>query len=163
MRKDSARAMNRLLPFIERFHKRTSSVVVILMLPDERVITVKAHYKAYWSFPGGLIDDGETPAQAGVREVKEEVGLTIDAKDLQFVMVADRESPQMRTYQFVFECAIPESALEQIVMDTRELSHYEIVTKLDILGGHKHVYSQTARHWAAGLRGYEEQVFATNR
>lgn len=160
---NSEREINHLLPLIKRFHKRTSSVVVILTLPDARVVTVKAHYKAYWSFPGGLIDDGETPAQAGVREVEEEIGLVIAQEKLRFALVVDRESPQMRTYQFVFEYDIAAEEVANIVLDKTELSEYALVSKLEILGNDDRVYSQTARHWAAGLRGYEEQVFGAGK
>lgn len=44
-----------------------------------------AHLRAHarqWAFPGGRIDDGETPLQAAMREAEEEVGLTLTADDL---------------------------------------------------------------------------------
>ena len=31
--------------------------------------------KTFWTFPGGSIEPDETPQQAAIREVKEEVGL----------------------------------------------------------------------------------------
>lgn len=156
---ESPLRINSLIPYIGKYHKRTASVVVILSRPDGAVLVVKAHYKAYWSFPGGLIDDGETPLQAGVREVREEVGVAIQQDMLRFALIVDRESTHMRTYQFVFECSVNEAQAKNIKMDTKELTDYAFVTKEDILGRDKRTYSQTARHWAAGARGYEEQVF----
>ncbi len=32
----------------------------------------------YWEFPGGKLDDGELPAEAAVRECREETGLVVD-------------------------------------------------------------------------------------
>lgn len=41
-------------------------------------------YQGLLEFPGGGIEAGETPLMACIREVKEEVGITIDAKDHHF-------------------------------------------------------------------------------
>ena len=38
----------------------------------------------YWTLPGGGIESGETPGQAIVREVEEEVGLTVEPIRLLF-------------------------------------------------------------------------------
>lgn len=38
--------------------------------------------KGYWEFPGGNIESGETPIDAVIREVKEEVDLEIAEKDI---------------------------------------------------------------------------------
>lgn len=44
---------------------------------DGRVLLVKAAYRWRWGMPGGLMDAGEGPEQAVVRETKEETGLDI--------------------------------------------------------------------------------------
>lgn len=40
-----------------------------------RVLLVKPTYKEGWDIPGGYVEPGETPIEACVREVKEELGL----------------------------------------------------------------------------------------
>jgi len=41
-----------------------------------RVLLVNPTYKNKWNFPGGGVDKGESPYQACVREVREELGIT---------------------------------------------------------------------------------------
>lgn len=46
---------------------------------DGRVLVqeyMKPAYKGYWEFPGGKVEDGETPPDALVRELREELGVT---------------------------------------------------------------------------------------
>lgn len=52
----------------------------VIVDPDGRILLVKRGHepqKGRWSVPGGRLEPGETPAQAAVREVREETGLDV--------------------------------------------------------------------------------------
>jgi mutator protein MutT len=49
------------------------------LLLTRRASDLRAH-AGQWAMPGGRIDDGETPEQAALRELHEEVGLVLDAQ-----------------------------------------------------------------------------------
>lgn len=54
------------------------SVVAIVRTPDhQKFLFIKRRDVPIWALPGGGIDTGETPAEAVVREVKEESGLDV--------------------------------------------------------------------------------------
>jgi 8-oxo-dGTP diphosphatase len=57
--------------------------VAIVQAEDGRVLmterTARQLSAGYWEFPGGKVDPGETPEQAAVRELAEEVGITAQA------------------------------------------------------------------------------------
>src|SRR3954451_12457519 len=50
-------------------------------LLTRRAASLRAH-SAQWALPGGRCDPGETQAQAGLRELHEELGLELDEGDV---------------------------------------------------------------------------------
>jgi len=56
----------------------------------------------WWKFPGGHGDPGETPKESAVREVFEETNIEISEKELQFLLVEDRQDPV--PHQFYLFC-----------------------------------------------------------
>lgn len=55
----------------------TPRVAAGVIFTDEqgRVLLVKPTYKDGWDLPGGYVEIGESPKQAAIREVKEELGV----------------------------------------------------------------------------------------
>ena len=146
--------------WLSTLDRRASSAGVALIDTADRVLVVKAKYKRYWSFPGGIIDVNETPLRAAVREVKEEVGLDIDPTSLLFGFVVSRQSGIALTYQFVFYGSVEVTNASTIVLDGKEIEAYEFVTREQILA-HDRKYSQSTVLWAKGFdKGYSEQSFS---
>jgi 8-oxo-dGTP diphosphatase len=55
----------------------------VLFFDEEgRVLLVKPAYKAGWEIPGGYVEQGESPRAACIREVREELGVTVEVGGL---------------------------------------------------------------------------------
>lgn len=50
--------------------------VAALVEQAGRIVLVRHSYKSGWMLPGGAVERGEPPAEAILRELKEEIGLT---------------------------------------------------------------------------------------
>lgn len=66
------------------------------------MLLVKAAYRWSWGMPGGLMDPGESPADAAVRETKEETGLSIDLVGEPVVVL----ETEMQRVNFIYQ-AVP--------------------------------------------------------
>lgn len=64
----------------KKFNIRTYGVRVMILY-DNTFILVRHWYNPLWVMPGGGIKKHETPEQAAIREVKEEIGLEIEQLD----------------------------------------------------------------------------------
>ncbi len=51
--------------------------VQVAVIQTDAILSIQRQDFEVWGLPGGEIDPGETPAQAAVREVAEETGLTV--------------------------------------------------------------------------------------
>ena len=65
--------------------KKTIRVVAAVITVDNKVFAAKRDYgelKGLWEFPGGKIEEGESPEHAIAREIKEELNADIIVGDL---------------------------------------------------------------------------------
>ncbi|GAA2252329.1 NUDIX hydrolase [Streptomyces amakusaensis] len=74
----------------------TLAAGVLLFDEEDRVLLVDPTYKPGWEFPGGVVEQGEAPARAGMREVAEELGIRLDR--VPRLLVADWEPPRPPGY-----------------------------------------------------------------
>ncbi|MFD4974989.1 NUDIX domain-containing protein [Streptomyces sp. NPDC058424] len=87
---------------------------VLLFDERDRVLLVDPTYKPGWEFPGGVVEPGEAPARAGMREVAEETGIRLD--DVPRLLVVDWESPAPPAFgglRFLFDGGRLDSAAAQ--------------------------------------------------
>ena len=67
-------------------------------------------FKGQWEFPGGKIEEGETPQQALVREIKEELEATIKVGDL--IDTIEYDYPTFHLSRDCFWCEVIDGELK---------------------------------------------------
>lgn len=142
--------------FFDKLPKRVSSAALALVDTSDRVLIIKANYKEHWTFPGGIVDPGETPRQAALRETSEEVGLEV-SEDISFVMVLDRMSEHAQSYQFIFQADFPDRLRHQIALQDSEIDDHAFVSRAQILAKDR-FYAESVLRWAEEKTGYIEQI-----
>ena len=64
---------------------KTIKVVAAVIRNEDKIFATArgyGEYKGWWEFPGGKIEDGETPEQALIREIREELTAEISVGEL---------------------------------------------------------------------------------
>lgn len=74
--------------------------------PTKIFATVRGHgeFKGHWEFPGGKIEVGETPKQALIREIKEE--LTVKIKVGELINTIEYDYPTFHLSMDCFWCVV---------------------------------------------------------
>ncbi|MCX5080041.1 NUDIX hydrolase [Streptomyces sp. NPDC001939] len=114
----------------------TVAAGVLLFDEDGRVLLVDPTYKAGWEFPGGVVEPGEAPARAGVREVAEETGIQLP--ELPGLLVIDWEAPAPPAYgglRLLFDGGRLDGAeARRMILPGPELRGWRFVTEQEAAG-----------------------------
>lgn len=130
---------------------------MILENNHEELLVVKCSYKNYWSLPGGVVDEKEAPKNAAIREVFEEVGVTLAPENVSFLRVIYRRSREIDTLKFIFRSSFKEGATYRILLQESEIEDYAFVSK-DTVKLKDHVYAQEVIDWSNDeTSSYQEQ------
>lgn len=105
------------------------------------ILLVKPGYKEFWSIPGGVIEENESPRTTCLREVKEEVN--VELKNLRFLGVDYiRKDGDVDEYLHLMFCAdkLNKKQQEGIKIDGDELLDFKFVSPeeaIKLLGAEK--------------------------
>ncbi len=84
-------------------------VVAVALLDKQRRVLLAQRpagkkMAGLWEFPGGKVEDNETPEQALVRELHEELGITVDIADLEPLAFASHTYDDFHLLMPLFDC-----------------------------------------------------------
>ena len=97
---------------------------------DERgwLLVVNPTYKETWEIPGGLVEKNESPREAVIREVYEELGLFCQPERLLCVDFSDETETRTESLHFIFlGPTLTADMITAIKLPKEELSEYRIL------------------------------------
>lgn len=108
---------------------KTIEVVAAIIRKEDRIFATQRGYgdfKDWWEFPGGKMEPGETPEDALVREIKEELSTDISVD--KFLYTVDYDYPKFHLTMQCYMCSLLNEALH---LNEHEAARWLSVNEFD--------------------------------
>ncbi|MGW6914270.1 NUDIX domain-containing protein [Kitasatospora sp. NPDC054939] len=109
----------------------TVAAAVLLFDEQDRVLLVDPVYKPDWEFPGGVVERGEAPTDAALRETAEELGLRLEPAALRLLAVdwEPRTGPRRGGLRLMYDGGLLDAKGRQSLrLQQEELRGWRFVT-----------------------------------
>lgn len=101
--------------------RKRMAAAVLLRDPTNRILLVDPVYKAHWELPGGAVDADESPYDAAVRELREELDLAMSPGRLLVVDWVPPRTGRTEGVMFVFDGGLLDPATTRFQLPADEL------------------------------------------
>ncbi|AKU18383.1 NUDIX hydrolase [Luteipulveratus mongoliensis] len=88
---------------------------------DGQVLLCELVYKRFWDLPGGVVDPGESPAHAVLREIREELGVEGRIRSLAVVSWLPPWNGWDDAMLFLYDVEVTADDLARVVLEPREI------------------------------------------
>ena len=113
---------------------KTVDVVAAVIVEGDKVLATQRGYGEFeggWEFPGGKVEKGETPEQAIIREIKEELNAEVEVSE--FLVQVEHDYPSFHLSMKCYLCSLRDSSfqlLEHHAAKWLDMKHIESVNWL---------------------------------
>lgn len=117
--------------------RKTIGAGVLLRNLHGQVLLVEPTYKDTWEIPGGVVEDGESPREAAVRECAEELGVELSVGEPVCIHYAPMVRIPADGVMFVFDAGTTDLTVEDFVLPPDEIRSARFVDPA-VLADHTH-------------------------
>lgn len=113
---------------------KTIDVVAAIIQDDKKILATQRGYGEFeggWEFPGGKVEEGESPEAAIVREIQEELEATIEVE--RYFTTIDYDYPQFHLHMDCFLCKLVDGHIELLEHEDARWVDAETIDSVDWL------------------------------
>ena len=109
-------------------------VSAVIIMKDNKIFVTQRGYgefKDWWEFPGGKIEEGETPEECLKREIKEELKADINID--KYLCTVEYDYPNFHLKMECFICSLIDGHLELVEVEDAKFITNDQLDNIDFL------------------------------
>ena len=111
--------------YLANLPKKRMGAGALIFNQEGELLLVKPSYKNHWSIPGGVVEKDESPKNACLREIEEEIGIKLSSLKFLCVDYIKTNSEKDENLQFIFYGGVLDtSQIKDMRLDKKEISEY---------------------------------------